>query len=897
MSSRRHKPTQFARMGPVALVALTLLLVFSGVTAAMQRPRDRNALPSLAGVTIPPRPIVRFAPDPVQVGLGQTSQVDIVIENAVGLYAAEIHISFPAHLVQVQDAYPGVEGIQISPGNFFNGFDTYTIQNRVDSGANLIEYIVSITGSPVGVTGQGTLATISLFGQSPDTAMISFEEVILCERNGTSMMVHLPNEQVTVSVVGQTSTPTVTNTSMATNTQTSVVTPSATATLTTTVTIPAETVTPKATNTGTITATMTVSPTLTSTPTETSVLATPTPICSDAIDNGGFEVIVANNASPWVRTGATTFTSVEHRSGAYSAWLAGYNGANDGLYQDVSIPGHTLPGEQLTQAILRYSWGMFTEELSHPFDFMRVNVRDQSGTLLEQIEEVTDGSETGSWQDREFDLSAYEGQDIRVSFEVAADGTNVTSFYVDDVSLELCEIIMPSPTVTSAVTETATMTATVTGTVTVMATPTQTLTPIPVTDPITDTFQQKDGLYVGCEDSYFSAWDSPPTNYGAQGAMSIRTAGVKRPVLHFDLPDSMSGATVLHATLSLYTSHYKSHAQDMSVGVYGLKKRFAEMETTWDNATESAPWSLGGADSVGDDRDDVAQDTILVADINSWNDWDVTALVQAWLNGSRANDGMLLIADGNTVEMSFWSSEYSLPDLRPKLTIQYAYGGQPPEPSPTSEYSPTPGPSPTSTTTPTPVLGGTTVTYQQNQLGYQGVDDTYLSSWQPETNYGNSVSLLIRQGDVRSAVILFDGLNLPANAVIHEAKLQLYAADRSNSGNLTIDAYAVTKRWIETQTTWNLARVGIPWGLPGCNLVGSDRGDVVLDSTVANTVDEWFEWDITPIVQDWVSGQSPNRGVILKGTGMTSVEYLFASSEYWWAQGLTPRLVVRYSAS
>jgi hypothetical protein len=45
----------------------------------------------------------------------------------------------------------------------------------------------------------------------------------------------------------------------------------------------------------------------------------------------------------------------------------------------------------------------------------------------------------------------------------------------------------------------------------------------------------------------------------------------------------------------------------------------------------------------------------------------------------------------------------------------------------------------------------------------------------------------------------------------------------------------------------------------------------------------------------WVANAPSNRGVILKGDGPTSVEYTFASSEYWWSQHYAPKLTIRYT--
>ncbi len=81
----------------------------------------------------------------------------------------------------------------------------------------------------------------------------------------------------------------------------------------------------------------------------------------------------------------------------------------------------------------------------------------------------------------------------------------------------------------------------------------------------------------------------------------------------------------------------------------------------------------------------------------------------------RSNNGVILIASGNTVEMSFWSSEYSLKDWRPKLVIAYTYGSAG---TPVPTYTPLPtATGATATPTLTPVPGGTERIFQQGYMG------------------------------------------------------------------------------------------------------------------------------------------------------------------------------------
>ncbi|MCD6518678.1 MAG: DNRLRE domain-containing protein [Anaerolineae bacterium] len=1042
MASQRWRYSSWG--GPVLLILLAALLVGTGGVEAWH-PLDED-----------PQPTVYFSPNPVEVGWGLTKDVDIVVENVVGLYAIELRMSFPNTLVQVIDADPTVPGVQIQPGNVFDGFDTYVIQNNVDNSTGVIEYIISITGSEVGFTGDAVIATISLDPLALGDAVMSFVEVVLCERDGTSIPVVLGDGQADVDVVSETSTPTFTpggGTPESSPTTTATLGPTATTVPPAEVFVsPADqqlplgdtavvqvriedvwdlygfdirldfngalldvedadastpqvevymgdvfdgfsyqvlenevsddgifgqvhfvayinsgellgfcgdgtlfwlvfhgmapglsnltlsevtlvdhggttisrdlthgqievlstgdTSTPTPTSTLTLTATPTPSPTgsatitltptptgsetvppgatetATPSPTPTGALSTPTPVCDEHIENGGFENVVGGEAAPWVRTGSTSYTTVEKHTGSYSAWLGGYNNGADGLYQEVTIPSLSGPGEEVTQVTLSYWWGMMTEEVTHPYDFMYIRIRDTQGNLLQDLETLSDGSASGTWQHSEFDLSAYKGQTIRICFEVETDGSNVTSFFVDDVSLIICQILQPTATATATPSPTISPTPTETG----LPTATPTITPTP----IVRTFQYKAGEYEGCYDSFLAAWD-PTANYGHQGALSIRTAGVKRPVIYFDVSEIPAGVTIMDARLWLYTSHYKSHAQDMTVSVYGLKRPWSEMEVTWNQASSGVAWTQGGADDTLDDRDASPSGSELVSEMNAWYGFDVTSLVQAWVDGTRPNYGMLLLATGNTVEMSFWSSEYSIENLRPKLVVQYTYGSVN-TPVPTSpQETVTPGASATPTMTATP--GGSELILQQGYLGYSGVRDTYISQWQPTTNYGGNVTMIVRQGDIRSSLVWFDLSSVPAGATILEARLELYAVSRSNAGALTIDVYQVLRPWAEGQATWEQATSSTAWGLPGCNDPGTDLAGTPVATTIVDTIDSWHRWDITSLVQGWVNNPGTNRGVILKGRGPTSVEYSYAASEYWWAQELSPRLVIRYTTS
>lgn len=181
------------------------------------------------------------------------------------------------------------------------------------------------------------------------------------------------------------------------------------------------------------TATPAPTPTSTSTPINTPAptntpTSTPTPTSGNLIVNGGFE----QGSSPWVESSSGGYEIVDAsnpHAGSYEAYFCGYNTCQDNLYQTVTLSSTS------TSATVSYYWYMTTTETSHAYDFLKVQVRNSSGTVLTTLQTISDGSTAGQWQQASYDVSAYKGQTIQIAFVGTNGSKNPTDFYVDDVSL------------------------------------------------------------------------------------------------------------------------------------------------------------------------------------------------------------------------------------------------------------------------------------------------------------------------------------------------------------------------------------------------------------------------------------------------------------------------------
>lgn len=149
----------------------------------------------------------------------------------------------------------------------------------------------------------------------------------------------------------------------------------------------------------------------------------------ELITNGGFE----SGGAGWTESSNSGYeivsTSKPH-TGSASAWFCGSNNCTDSMYQTVAIPAGT------TTTTLSWYVYVTTQETSHSYDYLRIQVRNTSGGVLSTAATYTDGSTTGSWLHGTANLAAYAGQTVQIALVSTNDSSLPTNFYVDDVSLQ-----------------------------------------------------------------------------------------------------------------------------------------------------------------------------------------------------------------------------------------------------------------------------------------------------------------------------------------------------------------------------------------------------------------------------------------------------------------------------
>lgn len=151
---------------------------------------------------------------------------------------------------------------------------------------------------------------------------------------------------------------------------------------------------------------------------------------SQLVTNGGFE----GSSAPWVLSGATWSTGAYPHSGTGYSILGGVNSANHSEYQTITIPAGCTPN-------LTFWLNVTSAETTTTiqYDQMFAEVRSTSGALLGTLATFSNLNKqtAGVYLQRgPYNMSSWAGQTVRVHFRATTDISLITSFRVDDVSVQ-----------------------------------------------------------------------------------------------------------------------------------------------------------------------------------------------------------------------------------------------------------------------------------------------------------------------------------------------------------------------------------------------------------------------------------------------------------------------------
>ena len=157
--------------------------------------------------------VVRSNPVQLEVNAGELATLTVVLADAQSVYGIDVSATFDPQLVEVVDADPARDGIQMTPGTFPK--PDFVARNVADNQAGTLQYAITQVHPTEAVSGSGAVFSVQFRAKAPSgQAPFTLTLVELTDRDGIALAVQPENGMIRVLPSGQaasfTPTPTVT---------------------------------------------------------------------------------------------------------------------------------------------------------------------------------------------------------------------------------------------------------------------------------------------------------------------------------------------------------------------------------------------------------------------------------------------------------------------------------------------------------------------------------------------------------------------------------------------------------------------------------------------------------------------------------------------------------------
>lgn len=164
-------------------------------------------------------------------------------------------------------------------------------------------------------------------------------------------------------------------------------------------------------------------------------------------------------------------------------------------------------------------------------------------------------------------------------------------------------------------------------------------------------------------------------------------------------------------------------------------------------------------------------------------------------------------------------------------------------------------------------------------LDHHAITGTYIDCGSPNTNYSGVTyvdaarlySITRRRPLIKFDLSSLSGVSSVSQAVYWTYGHVLWAGDRP------FRVYGVITPWVVTEATWNECESGVSWDSPGLTAGVDYYATEITHIDISGPERyEWFEWNITSAVNNWLSGTWANEGLywfVDAGTSIQEVEW------------------------
>jgi hypothetical protein len=143
------------------------------------------ALTGFVGHNDQPQAKLHVSPQTTRLKVGEVTTLDLMVAQVHGLYGIEVHLRFDPEAIEIVDADPTREGIQLDPGVLPT--PDFVVQNQADNNAGIIDYAVTQLPPREPGGGTGVVARITLRAKQSSISDIQFQEFLLADTTGDNI--------------------------------------------------------------------------------------------------------------------------------------------------------------------------------------------------------------------------------------------------------------------------------------------------------------------------------------------------------------------------------------------------------------------------------------------------------------------------------------------------------------------------------------------------------------------------------------------------------------------------------------------------------------------------------------------------------------------------------------
>lgn len=140
--------------------------------------------------------VVRIVPQTLKIRVGEVATVDLTVEQVSELFGAQVHLTFDPTVLEVVDADPSEEGIQVEPGTLPT--PDFVVQNIADNQAGTVDYALTQLKPSEPRSGDGLLARVTFRGKKAASTQILLEQFMLADVEGKAIEALPQHAQVRV---------------------------------------------------------------------------------------------------------------------------------------------------------------------------------------------------------------------------------------------------------------------------------------------------------------------------------------------------------------------------------------------------------------------------------------------------------------------------------------------------------------------------------------------------------------------------------------------------------------------------------------------------------------------------------------------------------------------------